>query len=435
MIGERFKELSEAMSALSWAHPFWSTLIYDRLTLKITDAIPTAGVDGKRLYINKEFFIELDPLERIFALAHEVSHAMWMHPEKMAAYQQYGFDGEPFDMFRYNMAADFVNNAMLVHTKVGKIKRSEPPVPGDWLLSKNVHWTDSVDDVYRRLTPPEQSCNQPGGGEDGDGQGGAGGSQSGPDGGQQTQQQGQGEWKLAPHPDRGGETETFNAPRTQDVHIAKGDNDVSEIEWKTSVEAAAIGAKAMGNLHVDMEKYVAEYVEVKRDWKQTLRDYFVRHKGRDRRNWRRANKRKMHSQGIFVPTRHSWKIGRTLIIEDWSGSVSREETAMYRSTLMAILTDCKPKELRVLGVTTEVYDGGLLSTPADLEHWGREATGGTDMEEGFRFVTEEGWIPEVAIVLTDGYTPFTTPPPFPVIWVSTRLDIEDYPYGRAVRME
>lgn len=432
MSGDRFPALSEAMSTLSWSHPFWSTLIYDRLTMKVTDSIPTAATDGKHIFINEQFFTEkCDGLERIFALAHETGHCMFMHPEKWQHYMVHGFDGEPFDMMRMNMAADFVLNAMLVHTKVGRIKRHTPPEPGDWLLSKNVVWTDSVEEVYRRLTPPPPPP-QPQQGGDGDkGQG----SQPGPEGGAQMPQGGQpGQWTMEPHPERGGVSETFDAPRTQDTHIAM-DGDVSELEWKTSVEAAAIGAKSMSKLPSAMEVLIKEFVEVKRDWKQELRDYFVRHKGRDRRNWRRANKRKLHSPGIFVPKRMSWKIGPTLVIEDWSGSISSDESGWFRGTMMAILTDCRPQILRVMGVTHRVCEDEYLKTPAELGDWARTQSGSTDMEAGFRLVIEEGWIPDVAVVLTDGHTDFTDPPPFPVIWVSTGLAVEDFPYGRALKME
>jgi hypothetical protein len=433
MRDERFTELSEAMAALSWSHPFWSTMIYDRLTLKITgDEIPTAATDGKYLYINKEYFTEkCDSLERIFALAHETGHAMWMHPEKWKLYQEQGFDGEPFDVQRMNMAADFVLNAMLVHTKVGKIKRHSPPQPGDWLLSKNVVWTDSVEEVYRRLKPPKQPPQ--------DGQGGEGSGPSmgtpGPNGGTQSPQGGQpGQWTMEPHPDRGGSPETFDAPQTQDVHIAMH-SDVSEMEWKATVEAAVIGAKAMGNFHQDLDTFVKEFIEPKRNWKQILRDFFVRHRGRDRRDWRRANKRKMHSLRMFVPRRHSWKVGRVLIISDRSGSVSQGEEMLYKGAMSEILTDCTPKELRALSVTTEVTSDVFLKNASDLDRWEPKGTGGTDMEEGFRYVIEDKWIPDIAVVLTDGYTPFNDEPPFPVIWVSTGLAEEKFPYGRAVMME
>ena len=435
MNGDRFQELSEAMSTLSWSHPFWSSLIYDRLQMKVTDKIPTAATDGRNIFINKEFFIEkCDGLERIFALAHETGHCMFMHPEKWKHYLAHGFDGEPFDMNRMNIAADFVINAMLVHTKVGKIKHHNPPQPGDWLLAKDVLWTDSVEEVYRRLKPPEMPS-QPQSGDGDDDGGGQEGTSEGPEGGSQMPQGGQpGQWTLEPHPDRGKAVETFDAPKTQDTHIAM-DATVSELEWKTSVEAAAIGAKSMGKFPADMEILVKEFTEVKRDWKQELRDYFIRHKGRDKRNWKRGNKRKMHFQGIFVPKRHSWKIGPTLIIEDWSGSISADESGWFRGTMMAILTDCRPKELRVMGVTTRVCEDEYLKTPAELGNWERTQSGCTDMEAGFRKVIEEGWMPEVAVVLTDGYTDFTDPPPFPVIWVTTGLAPEDFPYGRAVLME
>lgn len=424
---ERFDKLSEAMAALSWAHPFWASLIYDRLTLRVTDKIPTLAVDGHNLYVNQEYFeTKCDPLERIFALAHEVSHAMYFHPQRWQTYLENKFDGEDFDPHRANIAGDLIINAGLVKFGVGKIKRHDPPQAGDWLLSGNVRWDDSFEDVYRMLEPPPKPPGQsvPGSGD----------GQAGPDGGQQMPNSGGGTWMVNPHPDRDGRPETLHAPRSQDTHIAKN-SQISELEWKQSVESAALGAKSMGKWNADMQTLVDEFVEVKRDWTQELRDYFVKHRGRDRRNWRRSNKRKMRQSGVYVPTRQSWKVGPVLIIEDWSGSISANESGWFKGTMAAILTDCKPKELRVLGVTTRVCDDQYLKTPADLERWTRRGSGCTDMEAGFRHVIDEGWAPEVAVVLTDGYTDFTDPPPFPVIWVTTSADVAAFPYGRAVKME
>lgn len=424
------------MSTLSWSHPFWATLIYDRLTLKITDEIPTLGVDGHYLYVNEKYFTEeCDDMEQIFALAHEVGHCMWFHPQRWMTYLKNGFDGESFDPHRANIAGDLIINAMLVHMGVGRIKRHDPPQPGDWLLSPNVHWTDSFEDVYRRTKPQQQGG---GGGGSGDPQSGASGGdsgnpQSGPNGGDQMPN-GSGGFVIEPHPERGGSPDTITAPKSQDTHIAN-DSTVSEIEWKQSVEAAAMGAKAIGKFHQDMQAMVDGYVEVKRDWKQELRDYFVRHKGRDRRDWRRANKRKMHQFHTFVPKRNSWKVGNVLIVDDWSGSVSSDERDWFKGTMSAILTDCVPKELRVMGTTTRVCKDEVLKTPADLDNWHREGTGGTDMEAAFRVALDDGYLPDVCVVLTDGYTPFTHEPPFPVIWVSTQKRVEDFPYGRAVKME
>lgn len=433
---ERFPELSESMGVLAWSHPFWATLIYDRMILRVTDEIPTLAVDGKYIYVNRDYFVdELTQLNRIAALAHEVGHTMFFHPQRWATYLRNGFEGQPFNTYRANIAGDLIINAMLKHLRVGELHSA-------WFYSPLVAWTDSFEDVYRRLEPPTQPQQGGKGKSSGDGSGdGKGGSSgdsssapSGPDGGQVMPHQG-GRWKLNPHSDRGGHPQYLDVPpEPQDMHIAK-DSEISELEWKQSVEAAAIGAKSMGKFPADMNTLVKEYVEVKRNWKQQLRDYFVKHRGRDRRNWRRGNKRKMRQMGIFVPTRHSWKVGNVLVIEDWSGSVGDKESGWFKGTLAAILNDCTPKCLRVLGVTTDVVDDQILRSPAELENWHRHKSGCTDMEAGFRHVLEEGWIPDVAVVLTDGLTSFTNPPPFPVIWVSTHLPVKDFPYGRAIVME
>jgi len=61
--------------------------------------------------------------------------------------------------------------------------------------------------------------------------------------------------------------------------------------------------------------------------------------------------------------------------------------------------------------------------------------GGTDMEEGFKFIDEQGINPNVFVCLTDGYTGFNedNAPDYPVVWCISS-DVQA-PYGETVHFE
>jgi predicted metal-dependent peptidase len=234
----------------------------------------------------------------------------------------------------------------------------------------------------------------------------------------------------------GSKQEQFSGPPggSQDTHIP-APAPITELEWKTSATGAALGAKAMGKLPAELERLVDEFVEPKKNWKTILADSITVCSGFDMVNWQRGHKRKMGSRGVFYPTRHSWHIPCVAIIEDTSGSISPDELSLFRGAMIEILTQCRPKETIIMSVSMDVTNHKILSSVEELEDWESKGGGGTDMEAGFRWLLDNDHCPEVCIVLTDGYTSFTTAPDFPVTWVSTRVKPEVFPYGLAIQME
>lgn len=417
----QYPELTETMSTLSWAYPFWSTLLYDMMKLEVTEDLPTMGVGGGKLMINIEFFRTLTAPKRLAAFAHEIGHEMFFHPAKMKEYEAGGFDGEPFDWQRYNFAADYVINDMLKQMKVGELDEG-------WLWSPHISYKEGVEEVYRRLKPktppPSQSGSCP---EDGDGDG-----------------KGQPAPKSAGSPqydimdDDGKKVgETPKGAKCQDEHAFDEESPHTEMEWKTATSNAHESAKAMGKGSAEMDQFIDGYIDTKRNWEQIFRDFFVKQRGRDRRNYKKIHKRRLHQYKMVMPTKHSHKIGKVGVIFDVSGSVSMLEKKICKSVIAEVLLDCRPQEMRCVCVAYDVIPDSdvIFKNVSDFEGWQPRGTGGTDMEAGFRYFEKDNYIPHVCIVLTDGHTAFTTPPPFPVIWISTQLAAKDYPYGSAVLMD
>ena len=56
--------------------------------------------------------------------------------------------------------------------------------------------------------------------------------------------------------------------------------------------------------------------------------------------------------------------------------------------------------------------------------------GGTDLCTTWEFLEQQGICPQVAIILTDGYTDFHSEPSYPTVWcISTEIQAE---YGQTV---
>lgn len=432
---ESFPEWTKTLSTIGWAYSFWATLLYEMLKVSITEAMPTLAVGGGKLYVNRGYFTDpkFDDHHRVFMVAHELSHEMLDHPAMLQQYQQTGIDGEPFDAYRMNMAMDYCINDMLVKWKVGRYHK-------DWLLHPQFTYEDGILDVYRRLrpkNPPRQP--QSGGGGQGSGQSSSGQSES-PNETDQTEAQGSETPQSSQYDilDKDGNVvdETPAGAHTQDDHSLFNEaSPHSRQDWKQAVAGAYQQAKEMGHGTASMERWVDEFITPKRDWKRELWDYVTPHRGRDTFNWQKPHKRKLRERGIPIPTRYSHKLGVLAWIYDVSGSVSQREHMALKGAGVEICTQLPPKQLRVLCCASSVTDDQEFDDPLQYADWQPKGGGGTDMQAGFRYLMEDGYIPDLCIVLTDGWTSTTEAPPFPVLWISTDAKPEEFNYGHVIMLD
>ena len=104
MSNEQFYELTEAKTALLIQHPFWASLLLDMMRIVLTEDLPTLGTDGRKLFINVEYFKALTLNQRIAALAHEIGHAMWQHMDRGKSHESTGLCGHEFYPRLYNIS-------------------------------------------------------------------------------------------------------------------------------------------------------------------------------------------------------------------------------------------------------------------------------------------------------------------------------------------
>ena len=116
-------------------HPFFGNLATRLKIVDATDRIPTAAVDGRRMFINVNFVAKLNDDELMFLIAHEVMHCVFEHMIRRG-------DRRP-DV--WNMAGDYVINQILVDERIGTQIKAVP------ILLDNKYRGMASEEVYDDL--------------------------------------------------------------------------------------------------------------------------------------------------------------------------------------------------------------------------------------------------------------------------------------------
>lgn len=364
---------TEVKTALLCHVPFFSSLLFDLMEVHIgrfddkfpPGMSPTAATDGKNIWIDERFLASLEVPEAVFLFCHEIGHTIWMHMSRGRHYMDNGFDGEPFNPRAWNCAGDYLINDMLVASKVGTM-------PKQGLLDSKYRIADmTVEDVYRDLKDRWEK-------------GGATGNDS------------------------------------MDVHILSMPA-ISDPELKRAVQTAVDHAKAQGKLPKQLERFANDFVKPQVSWKERLRYHVMRNIARDATTWTRPHRRRLLTQGVYLPAYTGFGAGDVVVAIDTSGSIGEKELNLFCSELDQILSDCNPTSVWLLGCDSEVNSefelqagDTLVGNPPKLG-----GGGGTDFRPPFAWVDARGGRPSALIYFTDMYGPFPEDPGYPVIWCKT----------------
>lgn len=102
------KKLQRANIALLMDHQFFG-LMATRMNYELTTEIPHAATDYRRLMFNPGFIDNLSINELVFLIGHEICHVIWQH----------GLRRDGREPQKWNIAADYVINGILVNDRVG----------------------------------------------------------------------------------------------------------------------------------------------------------------------------------------------------------------------------------------------------------------------------------------------------------------------------
>ena len=364
-------KMTKARGQLMLWHAFFATLML-KMPLVESTTIPTMATDGKTIWFNPSFVDGMTVNETVFVCCHEVMHCVFQHMLRR---------GER-DPQKWNIAADYVINDMLIKAGVGSMPSIGLNDPD--LVARG---KDTIG-VYNLL----------------------------PD-----------------NPSGGGGGASGNGTALDEVMDAPGDPSEAAAmaaEIKAAVAQASNAAKMRGQMPADLARMVDELLNPKVPWQEVLRRWMT---AKVKDDYSYANLNQVYlTYDLLVPTRDGEGMGEVVIAVDTSGSIGPKQLAEFAAEMRAILGDCKPKRTHVVYFDSRVQHHDQFGPDEELTvaaHGG----GGTAFSPIFDYIDKEGVEPAVAVVLTDlCCNDFGPAPAYPVLWATT--DPGKAPWGEIVEM-
>jgi predicted metal-dependent peptidase len=354
--------------------PFFGTLLMTSPLVE-THTVPTAATDMRSIFYNPDFFAKLTDDEVIFVLAHEVLHIAFKHGLRM----------QTRDRKVWNYATDYQINAILAEQGF--------TMPEGGLL--DTRYSDrGAEVVYDELMQKQDD---------------------------QGQGQGQGQGQSGDDQPGGGLASDLVDPA--DMSAAEQAQRSQQIDQQ--VAQAANMARMAGKLSGSLERAVSEVLDPAAPWYELLRDYMTRNTNDDE-TWSRRNRR---FGAVYLPSRHNQRMGEIVVIGDTSGSITEHDINRIASEVSAIADVMQPERIRMVWADTEVKGEQVFEVgePINLKPVGY---GGTDMRVPIAHV--EQYEPVVAVMVTDGYTPWPAEPSYPlIVCCTTSVSV---PIGQVVRV-
>jgi len=373
---ELMLRLSKAKTSLILEHPFVGSIAMS-MPFIIDDSInpPTAMTNGKEVRFHPDFCNSLTQQELVFLVAHECMHPMLEH-----TIRRRGRDG-----YKWNVAADYVINKLLVDEKIGTM-------PKQGLLDQDIYQRgDGTAEGIYAILPPSQ---------DGGSSGGLPGGGSG------------------------------GAPLDNIEEPDDADKAEQEAIWKVKIAQGAQAARMCGKLSTNFKRLVESVLKPKVDWRDVLARFLVRART-DERSWARPNRRFI-AQGMYLPSVSGTQMGEIVVAVDCSGSIRNDEIDQFAAEIRSIHYDLMPAKLHVIYFDSKVKRADTFGTYDDVVI-NPKGGGGTAFSPVFKHIDAEGIQPVACVVLTDlCCDDFGLAPDYPVLWVST--DGKSAPFGEVVMM-
>ena len=333
---------------------FFTTILFS-LKTKWTDGVPTAGIDGRNLFINEEWFCNLTPGAKIGLLLHEVGHIAFNHITRRGQRAR----------IRWNYAGDYVINNMITAMRI-----ELPPnaCVDDQYLDMN------TEQVYEQL-PEEETIKI------------------------LIQQDGIGQDIMSP----GTEAETKQL-----------EQEIADIVLRAAMQVKNSGGDA-GNIPGEILVELDRIVNPKLPWNVIFQNYMSSFK-KDDYSWRRPNRR--YLPDYYLPSAYSESLENIASAVDCSGSVSDTEFNHFIGEMVEIQERLKPDKITVIDFDTQIHKIQEITENTniytELEFHGR---GGTDVHDVFKWAIENN--PTVLIIFTDGYfsMPQDDIPTCPIVWI------------------
>lgn len=373
----KLTNVSKARARLLLNSAFFGTVMVTSPMVERHD-IPTAATDMRSIFYNPAFFDELSVDEIIGVLAHEVMHIVLEH----------GLRRQGRDPRLWNYACDYAINPILIDCGF--------KLPAGGLFDRRFFGM-SAEAIYDILEKEQTARKKQGQGQPGQGQPG----------------------DLPDVPGLGSDLlEPVSASPEEAAKLRE------EVRNKV-VQAATMGRLA-GNMPASLQRAIDEVIHPPVPWQDILRP-MMRSVVKHDESWSRRNRR---FSSVYLPSQHSERIARIVVIGDTSGSITGDDLKRIGGSIIDIAEEVQPEQIHVLWADTRVAGEQVFDCGDHIELV-PQGGGSTDMRVPLARADELE--PDAVVLITDGYTPWPDrDPDYPLIVVCTTNT--SVPVGEVVRI-
>jgi predicted metal-dependent peptidase len=347
---------------------------------KFSDALPTAGTDGRDVYWNPDFLMTLTRKQLRFVVLHESFHKALRH---CSEYQEI-CKREPKAS---NIAMDYVVNSFIEEADPEHAFIDYPDDPKPLLHPKyyGMSFIQVLRDLLKnakpiQLQPQSGDCDEGGADGDGDAVG-----------------------KVFVDPDGNpidAEFDEHMIGELSDDELKEADKQIEDAKHQGQILAQKLAGKGSrgGNL---------DNIMAKRDtnWREHLRNFISEIcEGDEQSRFSPPNKR-MLPQGIIMPSHFTESTGEIIVACDTSGSMGGLYPTVF-GEIARICENVNPESVRILWWECDVV-GEQVFKPIDYANIGKlmkpVGGGGTRVTCVAEHVEQNKLKPKCIIYLTDGY--------------------------------
>jgi predicted metal-dependent peptidase len=361
------ERLVSARIGLLLKHSFFGNLATRLQLINADDWCATAATDGRKFYYNSRFVTLLKPKEVEFLVAHEVLHVVYDHMDRRG-------DRDPQ---LFNIANDYAVNADLKRHKVGQFITSVPCLYEQKYDGKSSE--EIYDDLYENAEKidMDQLINQmldehlDGDGEEGEGDGEGG-------------------------------TSDNDSKKSKRPKMSAEEREQLKQEIKQAIINAAQGADA-GSLPKGVERLIKDVTAPVMPWRDLIQTNLTSAIKTDF-SFIRPSRRGWHMDAILPAMTPGEEIDVDVFI-DLSGSISTEQGRAFISEVAGMMSAFDGYRINIACFDTEVYNPQTYTSEnlESVDQYELVGGGGTDFTCIFKFLKDQGRVPNRLIVFTDGY--------------------------------
>jgi hypothetical protein len=363
-------KIRKARLKLLFSNPFFGQLAMDLPPVDATDWIPTAAVDGRNIYYNRDFVNGLTVDETVFLWAHEIMHCVYDHLRRTSHRNRK----------ISNMSQDYVINALLIDEKIGDMitkavdvkdnKTGENAQRVGLYDPRYLGWTSEAvyDDLISRKVEETLTLDvhiDPNG---------AGGEENG---------------------------EGDNDKNSGGNPLNISDEDMKKIREAFKDKIISAAQAAAGKIPAGINRLIGNLVEPKINWRDFIQQTIVSQLTSDYA-YHRPSRRNTNAD-VFLPSLVKEETISVEVFVDMSGSITQEMARDCASEIYGVAQQYADFNIAISTFDTKIYNRQEF-TPDNVDEmleYQFLGGGGTDISVCWEYMKKHDIRPKLVIVFTD----------------------------------